>query len=277
VPAGESQRQYTVRVNAGQKQAQDEVTVSLHAPVVTVFGAGDAKKTAPPARVAALDPVMLYWRTEFAAQAYLQTPAQGTPRQVSPGPAGSVEVVPGNDLTANWVPGDSIPATADYTLTAVGYAAPATATVSLALEPVGIAYFKYQNREADGTLSGFTWRTDPPDWTAVEIQVSTDPYTFTVHQPGGGSVVAYLGAGAPQPQVQYFKATPGEGGAYVLDWVTRNVASLTLAPDAYTVPAADVAQGTRTVTPAGRTRYVLTATSSTGEVVTSTLVVDPGA
>lgn len=275
VPKDQPARTYTVVVSTGDgKHEQQEVTLTQHKPVITALGAGSSYS--PPAGpVGAMDPVGLRWATLYAARAFLQTPAQGTPTRVELNPVEDTTVVPGRDVTDGWQPGDVVPATADYVLTATGYGPQAVETVSYTLEPVSIAYFKYQQMK-DGTLSGFTWMTDPPDWPAVEIQVSTAPYTFTVRQPGGGSVTAYLGPNTTQPQVQYFGAAAGEGGQYVLTWVTANVASLVLGPVGYDVPAGDVAKGSYTVEPDGPTTYVLTATpTGGGQPVTSTLVVDP--
>lgn len=278
VPANQAQWKYTVvvSVDSGQHE-QQEVTINQHAPVITGLGAAPSLEP-PSGPIGAMDPVDLQWSTVFAARAYLQTPAQGSPTRVQPNPTEPITVVPGKDVTAGWQPGGSVPGTAAYVLTATGFAPQDVRTVPYTLKPVSIAYFKYRDRAQDGTLSGFSWLTDPPDWPAVEIQVSTAPYTFTVRQPGGGSMTAYLGPGTTQPQVQYFDAAAGEGGEYVLTWVTANVASLVLAPEGYTVPPGDVAKGSYTVKPDGPRTYVLTATpGGGGQAITSTLVVTPGA
>jgi hypothetical protein len=275
VPPTAAQWTYVVRVYTGSGEFR-ETSVHLRQQSAYISGFGlPPNLTQPAAPVGATAPAQLSWRTLYTAQAYLTSPT-GQLRE-PPNPANPVPVQPGVDAMNGASSWSQIPDTALYRLQATGFGSPATATVTFRILPVRLLYFKYTVMDAEGKLSDPRWAIDPADWRAIQQAGTADLLTFTLFQPGSRSEVRYLGAGdTTHPQVQYFAATPGEGGKQTLAWVTANVTALVLNPGAYQVPGDQIAKGSYEVTPSGTTDYVLEATAAGGEKVTSTLRVTAG-
>jgi hypothetical protein len=266
----QEEKTYTVQVRAGADHREARVTLTQHKPEIIGFGAapGLAEPTQP---IGAMDEVPLQWRTIYGNRAFLQTPPNSAGSRVGLNPARPLPVTPGVDAYRSAADRSRIPATATYVLRVTGFRKPAEASVTYGLNPVKALYFKYSKLDGE-KLSEPVWGVDPEKWPAVEVVMSTPPFTMTVYGPGGTKQVLYLGGGdTVHPQVQYFAATAGEGGKKTLRWVTANVTALRLEPGGYTVPAGQVAKGTHEVTPAQTTDYVLHATAASGETVTSTL------
>lgn len=271
-----AQWQYTVRVYTSDGQNRDKVvTLTQHAAYILGFGVYPDLKP-PAAPVEPTEAAKVSWRTIYGVDAYLTSPTGQTREYTNP--PNPVTVQPGVDAM-NGAPSKSqIPDTASYKLQVTGYGSPVDATVSFRILPVRLLYFKYTRMDEQGRLSDPHWAIDPADWKAVQQEGPTDLLTFTVYQPGSRTEVRYLGPGdTTHPQVQYFTATPGDGGKQMLTWVTANVTSLVLNPGGYQVPRDQVAKGTYEVTPPGTTDYVLEATAANGDRVTSTLRVAPAA
>jgi len=272
----DAQRTYTVTAYTGDgQQVQTQVTLTQHQPYIAGFGIPPAY-TQPSAPMAAGASLQLQWKTWFATQAWVLNPANQTISR-DPNPTAPVTVNPGLDAAAaSRSPWTNIPATAVYTLNATGFQTSQSAKVTVQLLPPQVLYFKFMEQAEGGALSVVAYSVDPQAWPAYSVNLSAQPYTLTVYQPGGTSTTLYLGSGdTTHPQVQYFAATPGENSQQTLNWVTANVTSLVLNPGAYTVPQADIASGSYQVTVSATTNYVLTATAANGDVVTSTLAVSP--
>ena len=272
----DAQRTYTLTAYTGDgKQVQTQVTLTQHQPYIAGFGIppGYTQPTAPLAAGASLS---LQWKTWFAAQAWVLNPANQTISR-DPNPTAPIVVNPGLDAAASSrAPWTNIPATAVYTLNATGFQNPATAKVTAQLLPPQVLYFKFMEMAEGGGLSVVGYSIDPQAWPAMSVNLSAQPYTLTVYQPGGTSNTLYLGSGdTTHPQVQYFAATAGPNSQQTLNWVTANLTSLVLNPGAYQVPSADIASGSYQVTVSANTNYVLTATGTNGAVITSTLAVTP--
>jgi hypothetical protein len=266
----QEEKTYTVQVRAGADHREARVTLTQHKPEITGFGAapGMVKPTEP---IGAMDEVPLKWTTIYGRRAYLRTPTDSAGRQVALNPAAPRPVTPGLDAYRAAPDPGRIPATAEYVLSVTGFRQPAEARLSYQLKPVRALFFKYGRLDGE-TLSDPVWEVDPKGWPAVEVVMSTPPFTLTVYGPGETRQVLYLGGGdAVHPQVQYFGATAGEGGKKTLRWVSANATALRLEPPGYDVPAGQVAKGTYEVTPTQTTDYVLRATAANGETVTSTL------
>ncbi|HEX6370735.1 MAG TPA: hypothetical protein VF006_17595 [Longimicrobium sp.] len=264
------QWQYTVRVYTSDGQSREQL-VSLNQSRAFISGFGVAPGlTKPTAPVGAMQQVPLQWRTLFGTAAYLNTPA-GQLREPT-NPAVPVPVQPGVDALNGAPSLQQIPDTVQYRLQVQGFGAPAEDTVPFRISPVRLLYYKYMQKDGEGKLSDPRYSIDPSGWKGVQQSLSPQLNVFTLYQPGKFSEVRYLGPGdTTHPQVQYFAATPGEGGTQTLDWVTANVTAMVLNPGAYTVPADQIARGSYVVTPGGTTDYVLEATAAGGEKVTSTL------
>lgn len=271
-----AQWQYTVRVYTGDGQNREKV-VSLTQHAAYIFGFGVYPDLAPPAApVGATETARLSWRTIYGTEAYLTSPT-GQHREFT-NPANPVAVQPGVDAMQSAPSKSQIPDTASYKLQVKGFGGFVEATVTFRILPVRLLYFKYMQMDEQGNLSDPRWLMDPADWKGTDLKPAPDLYTFIVYQPGSRTEVRYLGAGdTTHPQVQYFAATPGEGGRQTLTWVTANVTALVLNPGGYHVPGGEIAKGTYEITPPGTTDYVLEATAASGEKVTSTLRVTAGA
>lgn len=278
VAPDEGFRTYTLTVFTNDnKHAKDEATVYQNPPVITSLN-GD-----PPdgAVVRPDQPVRLTWSTLFGQYAYLITPTANTP--VSVNVSTPLRVVPGDDAFSS-AGGGPIPGKVTYELYVGGYKQGATQDVTYNLSPVRILYFKYNTRDpSTGKLSGVSWKLDPPTWRGVRVTGTADLSTLTVSQPGAPDTVWRLGSGdKTHPQVQFFDASVATAGAYTLRWVTGNLISLVLSwndgtPQSHTIPGSDIESGVYNVTPKGSTQYLLTATGTNGEVVTSVSTIDPSA
>lgn len=269
VPADQAQWTFTLQVNTNSgEHAKDEVTLTQHAPLIQSMTPAQ-----PAVAVAPAESVPLSWATLYAARCTLQSDG-GSARKVPANPLNPMIVVPGKDAVQSAPTRQQIPASITYTLTAQGFGKPAAVSRRFDIGPAALLYFKYAQCDAGGRLSGLSYQVDPPDWPCQLMPVG-DGGVLTVYQPGGGSIVAYLGGGDTRhPQVQYFSATSGSGGV-VLNWVTANVTTLRLDPPGTDIAAGDIAKGSLTVQPSGPTSYVLTATAASGERITSTLAVHP--
>ena len=269
VPATDPQRTYTLQVTTNDgRHAQDEVTLTQHAPLISAFGPYPAASSVSPAQT-----VDLTWTTQYGSRVWLQNNA-GDSTAVAANPLIPYPVSPGKDAVQSAGSQSQIPAQVSYSLIAEGFGKPARATCGFTIEPALLLYFKYADRDAQGHLSGLTFLTDPADWPS-NMTLAGDGGVLTVYQPGGGSLVAYLGsADTTHPQVRYFAATV-DAGAIALTWVTANVTALRLDPPGQDIVAADIPQGSLAVKPTERTTYVLTATAANGTTISSALVVTP--
>jgi hypothetical protein len=267
----DQQRTFTLIVSTNdRRQSRTEVTLSHAPPAITGFG--PQSTVADPLPVNAS--IQLSWSTLYASAAFLTTPAAAAPRQVPIDPLQPMAVTPGADAISGAPSLGSISARADYTLTVDGWQTQATRTVGFPLAAVRLLYFKFQTRGADGRLSGYTLATDPPDWSGVQVTTG-DVAQLALYQPGGAVATYFLGsADTTHPQIQYFAATP-VAGAVTLEWVTANLASLTLEPGAVSIATGQIASGSINVCPAATTTYTLTGVTGKGRSVSSVLVV-PG-
>jgi hypothetical protein len=269
VPPDQAQRTYTLRVKTNdQRHAEMPVTLSQQSPMIIQFEA-----VSPPTEpLGPTQQVNLIWHTLFTKYAYLQTPVDNsevlpdmsTPTPFTPG----VDAYKGNDR-------QSIPDKVDYILQACGYKESATSTVTFKIGQVKVLYFKYAKMDGD-KLSGIIYLLDPPEWAGSNLSLA-NVNKLTVYQPGETTTVLWLGsADTVHPQVQFFDAVSGQGGKFTLRWVTANLKSLVLKwnGQSYTVPSAQIAKGTYEVTPTRTTNYMLEATGTNGETVTSTLAVN---
>ncbi len=272
----ESQRTYTLKVttNDGQHRETD-VTLTQHAPIITYFGPTSPVQDP----VGAAEQIDLKWKTLFANRAYLRTPSSERGRQVHPHPSSPLTVHPGLDALAAAADWHLIPKNVTYTLQATGYDKPVSRDISIEIDTVKILWLKFANKDAKGNLSGITYRSDPPDWPAVEI-ASSDPRltTLVLYQPGGSKIEMRLGPGDTEhPQVQYFEADRSGDDKWTLTWITANLVSLVLNPDGYKVPEEQIVKGSYDIPPDDKVVYVLEATNKNGETITSTLYLESDA
>lgn len=272
----DAQRTYTLTAYTSDgQQVTTTVTLTQHQPYIAGFGVPPAY-TQPGAPLAAGASLSLQWKTWYGTSAWVANPANKTiSRDLNP--TAPMVVNPGLDAAAaSGPPWTNIPASAVYTLNVTGFEHSATAQVTAQVLPPQVLYFKFMENTG-GTLSVVGYSIDPNTWPAMNLNLSAQPYTLTVYQPGGTSTTLYLGSGdTTHPQVQYFAATSVQESQQTLSWVTANVTQLVLNPGAYLVPSSDIASGSYVVSPSETTHYVLTATAANGDVVTSTLTVAVG-
>ena len=262
VKSNEAQRTYTVQAFAtGVPPKSQPATLTQSPPIITEYS---SNKTGT---VGVTDKVVLEWECLFYDSVSIKPPG----RAIS-NPPKLKEVTPGMDvLRANEGNYANLPATANYRLTAFGYESDPFQDLTFKLAPVGLAYFKFLNKGADGTLSGATWNTNPSEWTATSADLSKDPFVLTVFQPGGKKDLYYLGsADKVHPQIQYFNAEKGTGDQYTLSWVTANLKSLVLNPGNYQITGADIVNGSKSLTLAAA-QYTLTGTGTDDSTIVSIL------
>src|SRR5690606_10442119 len=181
-------------------------------------------------------------------------------------------VNPGKEITefyrSNYA---NMPAEIYYELVVNGFEKPAVKKIKIRLKPVNLMYFKYAKKDANGELSGMTFKFDPEEWIANEIQKDEDTYTLTLYQPGGKTEVYYLGSGdTTHPQIQYFNSASKGDGVYELSWVTANLDKLELSPGG-DIPADQINSGTKNVNLTTTTSFTLKGTAKDGSVITSIL------
>ncbi len=211
--------------------------------------------------------IFLYWYLKYASGSQLRTPDRRITNPITP-----MRVTPGEDLVKGYQGnyGD-MPDSAPYQLTAFGFKNDnPTRTLSFKLKPVGIAYFKFKDKAADGKLSGVIWLTDPADWPAMEVNLSSQPYKFVIYQPGGAQNTYYLGDNDNHPQIQYFNYAKADADKYTLSWVTANLTSLTLNPGNITIPANQIKDGAQTLK-LEAAQYTLTGRAADGSSIVSIL------
>jgi hypothetical protein len=265
VPSTESQRTYILEAftGDGKHTPQQPVTLTQSAPLITSF------TPVITGAIGVSDKISLRWSTLFAASTTLKPPGAIMFNPLSP-----LQVTPGQDI-ANAYQGNyqSMPDTASYILSAIGYQNNPIQTLSFKLAPVGLSFFKFMNKATNGTLSGVKWETDPEDWDPIEVSLSNVLNTLTIYQPGGTSDVYYLGSGdTVHPQVQYFNAQDNGSGQYIFSWVTANLKSLVLSPGNYQIDASQIQNGSMTLSLTAA-QYVLTGTGNNGETIVSKLSV----
>ncbi|MBV8256153.1 MAG: hypothetical protein JO154_26400 [Chitinophaga sp.] len=208
--------------------------------------------------------VTLYWYLTYASGSQLKPPGRPlnnpiTPRQVTPG-MDLVKAFQGNY--------GNMDSSAKYQLTAFGFEDQnPTQTLTFNLKPVGIAYFKFK----DPGLTQVIWDTDPTGWPAMEVNMSNQPYTFTIYQPGGTQSVYYLGGNdTTHPQIKYFDYTKATGDQYKLTWITANLTSLTLNPGNITITGDQITNGSQTLK-LEAAQYRLTGKAADGSTIDSIL------
>lgn len=256
------QRVFTVTVFAGTTRGPEVMpTLTQNPPLITSY-TGNKSGT-----IGVTDTVQLKWSCLYASSTSLKPPGTAIPNPLSPR-----TVVPGQDLVNMYVGNyGAMPDTATYRLTAFGYQNNPSQSLSFKLAPVGLAYFKYKTKGADGKLSDIVWATDPAQWKAVELNLNNNLNTLTIYQPGGRSNVYYLGSGdTTHPQIQYFNAEKGTGDQYTFSWVTANLKSLVLNPGNFPITGGDIQNGNKTMILTAA-QYILSGVGNNGESIQSVL------
>jgi hypothetical protein len=267
----EAQRIYTLQVYTGDnRHAQEQVTLTQNAPLITSFSADKGS----PLKVDAT--VTLTWHSLFGAGTILTSNSGRTRND----PESPMQVNPGRELLDAYAGNfGNMPDRVVYTLAVNGFSQPAYSEVMFDMAPVGLAYFKYMERDSSGKLSGVKVMLDPDSWTAQKITSQSNDLTIlTVYQPGGTSDVYYLGDGDTEhPQIQYFNAESKGDGQFEFTWVTANLDAtigLVLLPGNIKFDGDKVIQGSSNpINVQATTEYTLSGVGTNGDPIVSKLVV----
>jgi hypothetical protein len=244
-----------------QQFARDIVAVTISPPVILDF---EPQHQSP---IAYNDQVTLRWDVVYAETVMLTLPQGLVQKPVS----GELKVQPKTMLQGN-------EDTATYTLRATGAGKPVFASVDIPFKPVAIDYFRYPDFE---TTNSYEFNvTNGSSQVDQLIGPQGQYYRLTAAGPNGPRV-QYLGNyAALQIQVFIYSAAAGSGGnsgtQVKLQWKTCYAAAMSLIADGRSTPiAADqLARGSITVSLTQTTQYVLSASDSSGNVVTSALLVN---
>ncbi|MEM8849465.1 MAG: hypothetical protein AAGE03_05450 [Pseudomonadota bacterium] len=263
----------TVRTSDGSKRQTTTVVLDVRAPYL----AKSAATPAAGAKIPADAVVSLDWTILYARSATLTPPSGVGPILVPRDTLRPMKVVPGADALSGAPSFDAIPASASYDLIGSGFGPGVRTTISYEIEPVSLAYFKYQHKDSNGKLSQPGFAVLPNAWQGKR-EFLTDVMTFILYQPGGGSQTFYLGdADKTHPQIQYFAPTaPASGGQVTVEWVTANLDTLTLDPGGHAIAAADIASGSMAVPVPATGTVTLTGSSKSGGSVPSVLTLPKG-
>ena len=187
--------------------------------------------------------------------------------------------------------------TTTYTLTASGETGSVTVmpgiTATLAADPFQLT--AGQSTTLRWTTSGASSATlDPGGETIAAAELAsgsktvspsaTTAYTLTATGTAGAASatanVTVGGSSPVSPPTATLVADPTtitSGGSAMLRWTTTNASSATLDPGGETIAAAELASGSKTVSPTTTTTYTLTATNTAGSTTaTATVTVGGG-
>lgn len=267
--AGSMPLTLTVRTSDGSKSATAAATLTVRAPYLARLAADPASGSALSADAAA----RLDWAILYARAATLTPPSAAGPALVPAVPLRPLTVTPGADALAGAPSLSQIPGEVDYLLVGTGFMPQVSGRVRYSINPVALAYLKYHQKDAGtGKLSAPGFALDPVEWQGYQ-EVITDVISFTLYQPGGGSETYVLGSkDTSHPQIQYFAPKAAAvGGKVTLEWVTANLASLTLEPGGHKIAAADIKSGSLEVDVPPDRSFTLTGAASSGATVPSAL------
>ena len=266
----ESQRTFTLQLYSGNSPIKStNVTLTQNPPFITSFS---ADKQSP---IKVNVPVLLSWNILYSPITKLQSNA-GMHKN---NPKSPLNVNPGEELASYYYNNrTNIPGSVEYTLIAQGFENPAQKIVTFDMDPIALVYFKYMNRDEEGTLSGVKFELDPKEWKLIELKnLNNDLIQLTVSQPGSYQDVYFLGDGdTVHPQIQYFNAEDKGDNNFELRWVTANLdidKGLTIIPGNIPITGDDVKQGSTTVSVTETTEFSISGVGTNQQGIISKLMV----
>lgn len=246
------QTTFTATVFQPPDQIPFQVVVNLSPPRITRFD----PQNLPP--IAIDDIVTLSWSVAYSPQVTL-LPSKGSKFVDNEG----IRAVKPRDFLADNT------SSVIFVLNAAGYNTPATKKLTVNFQPMRIAYFRYPNFDQK---NGFQFSA-PNALKSPVTQLGPTHFMLNAVGPGGPLTQELGGTGLEIQVLIADPPLPKAGQPTTLKYLVQAATSLVLQPGNIRLTFGPDGRGETTVTPSGTTTYMLIATGSNNQTVSSELTV----